>query len=104
MNGKIRSHEIKVESTASTWPDYVFKKEYDLKQLDEVEAFISKNGHLPEVPKAKDIEANGVELGEMNKDSIKENRRTTGTSFRRKSLMLISCWNSKKEIEDLKKK
>ena len=85
MTGKPRAHEIKVESTASTWPDYVFKKEYDLKQLDEVEAFISKNGHLPEVPKAKDIEANGVELGEMKEDLFKKNPRIyMGHYFRRK--------------------
>lgn len=72
VNGKIRSHEIKVESTASTWPDYVFKKEYDLKELNDVEAFIVENGHLPEVPKAQDIEVNGVELGEMNKILLKK--------------------------------
>jgi len=104
VNGKIRSHEIKVESTASTWPDYVFKKEYDLKQLDAVEAFIVKNGHLPEVPKAKDIEANGVELGEMNKILLKKIEELTLYIIQEKKSNADQLLELKKEIEDLKKK
>ncbi|MFD2904426.1 hypothetical protein [Sphingobacterium anhuiense] len=104
VNGKIRSHEIKVESTASTWPDYVFKKEYDLKQLDAVEAFIAKNGHLPEVPKAKDIEANGVELGEMNKILLKKIEELTLYIIQEKKSNADQLLELKKEIEDLKKK
>ncbi|WP_447768513.1 hypothetical protein [Sphingobacterium faecium] len=104
VNGKIRSHEIKVESTASTWPDYVFKKEYDLKQLDAVEAFIVKNGHLPEVPKAKDIEANGVELGEMNKILLKKIEELTLYIIQEKKSNADQLLELKKEIENLKKK
>ena len=29
-------------------------------------AYIKSNKHLPEVPSAKEMEANGVQLGEMN--------------------------------------
>lgn len=64
-NGLLRAREIKVD--LNSWPDYVFKKEYRLMPLKEVEAFISSNGHLPNVPKAEAIEADGVNLGEMNK-------------------------------------
>lgn len=63
--GLLRAREIKVDLNA--WPDYVFKKEYRLMPLKEVEAFISSNGHLPNVPKAETIEADGMNLGEMNK-------------------------------------
>lgn len=65
VNGKIRAKEIKVETG---WADYVFEDDYELNSLDEVATYIDTNGHLPNVPSAADVEANGVNLGEM--DSI----------------------------------
>ena len=104
VNGKIRSHEIKVESSAATWPDYVFKKEYDLKKLETVEAFIAENGHLPDVPKAHEIESNGVELGEMNKVLLKKIEELTLYLIQEKKSNAEQLLELKKEIEDLKKK
>lgn len=70
VNGKIRSQEIKVET--SGWADYVFEEDYKLPTLAETEKFIQKNGHLPDVPKASEVEANGISLGEMNKILLKK--------------------------------
>ncbi|MDY8134842.1 hypothetical protein [Aquimarina sp. 2201CG5-10] len=64
VNGKIRSQEIVVE--ASPWPDYVFKKEYELPTLTEVAKFIKEKGHLPNIPTEKEVSENGVHLGEIN--------------------------------------
>ncbi|WP_109435894.1 hypothetical protein [Aquimarina sp. AU119] len=63
--GKIISEEVKVE-LQSTWPDYVFKDNYDLPTLRQVENHIQEKGHLINVPSAEEIEKNGVYLGEMN--------------------------------------
>lgn len=54
--------------TTPKWkiPDYVFEKGYDLKSLEEVDRFVKKNKHLPNVPSAKDIKARGMDLTEMN--------------------------------------
>ena len=65
VNGKIRAHEIKVETT--NWPDYVFEEGYEVGKLSALENYIKENKHLPEMPTAKHIEANGMELGEMIK-------------------------------------
>ena len=65
VNGEIRAKEIKVE--IANWPDYVFTKEYRLPSLEEVQKHINQNGHLINIPSALEIEANGLELGEMNK-------------------------------------
>ncbi|WP_333625479.1 hypothetical protein [Sphingobacterium siyangense] len=70
VNGKIRSQEIKVETTG--WADYVFEEDYKLPTLEETEKFIKENGHLPDVPKAIEVEANGISLGEMNKILLKK--------------------------------
>lgn len=65
-NGTVRAREIKVNLETS-WPDYVFAPSYQLTPLKEVESYILQNGHLPNVPSATDVEADGVNLGEMNK-------------------------------------
>lgn len=91
VNGKIRAHEIKVET--SNWPDYVFKTDYKLPTLPETEQFIQEHGHLPEVPKASEVEADGVSLGEMNKILLKKIEELT--------LHVISL---QKEVEGLKTK
>lgn len=51
VNGTIRAKEIVV--TAAGWPDYVFKSDYNLKPLNEVEKFIKENHHLENVPSEK---------------------------------------------------
>lgn len=50
----------------SQWPDYVFKNDYNLPTLNEVEKNIKKSGHLSNIPSAKEVKKNGFELGEMN--------------------------------------
>ncbi len=64
VKGKIRAEEIKVETG---WADYVFKEDYDLPTLEEVEKHIKEKGHLINIPSAKEVEENGILLGEMNK-------------------------------------
>jgi len=66
VNGRIASKEIKVEIAPGTGPDYVFEEGYDLRSLEEVQSEIQEIGHLPEVPSAKEMESDGVDLGEMN--------------------------------------
>jgi hypothetical protein len=64
VNGTIKTKEVNV--TTSGWADYVFAPGYNLRPLSEVEAFITKNGHLPNVPTEKEVMENGVNLLEMN--------------------------------------
>lgn len=65
VNGNIRAHQIKVET--ANWPDYVFEEDYDLPSLNTTAEFIKANKHLPGVPTAKEVEKDGVSVGEMNK-------------------------------------
>lgn len=50
----------------STWPDYVFAKEYVLPELKSLDDHIKENGRLPDIPSAADAEKEGVDLGDMN--------------------------------------
>jgi hypothetical protein len=65
VEGKIGAREVNV-TTTTPWPDYVFTPDYSLLPLTDVKTFIDKNKHLPEVPSAKEMESNGINLGEMN--------------------------------------
>ncbi|MES2777894.1 MAG: hypothetical protein V4722_27185 [Bacteroidota bacterium] len=64
VQGKIIAEEVRVQ-LLSTWPDYVFNDDYNLKSLNDVEAYITANSHLPNVPAAAEVEKGGIALGEM---------------------------------------
>lgn len=70
VNGNIRSKEVKVE--ASNWPDYVFLPDYKLPTLTQIAEQIKIKGHLPDMPSAKEVDTNGIALGEMNKLLLKK--------------------------------
>ncbi|SNB23784.1 conserved exported hypothetical protein [Flavobacterium psychrophilum] len=88
VKGRIRAEEVKVYNT---WADYVFNKNYKLPALKEVEGYIKENGHLPNVPSAKEVTEKGLELGEMSKIQQEKIEELT--------LYLIQ---QNKEIEELK--
>ncbi len=66
VKGKVHVQEVKVDLLGVLAPDYVFKKEYDLKTLEEVQNYIDQEGHLPNIPSASEMEKEGVNLKEMN--------------------------------------
>lgn len=57
----------KVKVTQETWADYVFRAGYKLPTIDETEAFINANKHLPGIPSEKEVTKDGIDVGEMNK-------------------------------------
>lgn len=71
VNGIIHSREVKVDLSFPA-PDYVFANDYNLRSLKEVETFVNKNSHLPEIPSAKEFEKNGIQLAEMNMALLKK--------------------------------
>jgi len=64
VNGTVHSQEVKVDMLG--WSDFVFKKEYKLPTLEEVEKHIAEKGHLENIPSEKEVLENGINLGEMN--------------------------------------
>ena len=64
VDGDIKSEEITIDIVNG--PDYVFEPDYELLSLKEIKDYISKNKHLPEVPSAKEMERDGVALGDMS--------------------------------------
>jgi hypothetical protein len=63
VNGSALFTKAVVKLTG-VWPDYVFNSDYNLLPLAEVEKFLSKNKHLPDVPSAADVTKEGIDLGD----------------------------------------
>lgn len=59
----IRTEKLKVDVPNTTWPDFVFDKNYKLPTLSETEKFIKLNQHLPGIPSANEVEKNGIDVG-----------------------------------------
>jgi hypothetical protein len=71
VNGKVICEELVVQDSAD-WPDYVFAEDYDLMSLEEVEASIRKNKHLPGIPSAKKMDEDGIPLGQVQKQMMEK--------------------------------
>jgi hypothetical protein len=97
VKGTIHAEEVKVDLNVPG-PDYVFEKDYNLMSLEEIKAYIDKHKHLPEVPSAKEMETNGVNLSEMNMILLKKVEELTLHVIELKKRDELQ----QKEIEELK--
>ncbi len=64
QGGVIRTKDVLLNVTS--FPDYVFADNYKLKPLNEVEEYINKNKHLPNMPSEKEVVANGMKVAQIN--------------------------------------
>jgi hypothetical protein len=71
INGHAIAEKVVIRKNTN-WPDYVFEDSYQLPNLSDIESYVKKNQHLPEIPSASEIEENGQDLGEMNKLLLKK--------------------------------
>ncbi len=107
VNGKIRAKGLRVQTTG--WADFVFEPGYKLKSLIEVEAFINKNKHLPEMLPAQKVIAEGNDVGETQVKLLqKVEELTLYLIDQDKQLKKLQEQNKaletqNKEIENLKK-
>ncbi|RXK85908.1 hypothetical protein [Filimonas effusa] len=90
VNGDIHAKGLKV--SLKGWPDYVFDSTYALMPLPQLEQYLEKEKHLPEIPDAATVEQQGLDVGEMQKLLLKKIEEMT--------LHLI---NIKKNNEAIKK-
>ena len=63
VDAKLEAKEIKVTLTPTA--DFVFAEGYDLPKLEDVEKHIKEKKHLPEIASAKQMEKEGLNVGEF---------------------------------------
>jgi hypothetical protein len=74
VTGKIQADGLQIKNWLfkQKAPDFVFKPDYMLRSLDNVESFIQKNGHLPEVPSANEMSEKGLDMTQFNMTLLKK--------------------------------
>jgi hypothetical protein len=90
INGKLWVQDIHVNAS-SKWADYVFGDNYKLMSLEELEAKIKANKHLPGIPSAKEVNENGIMVAEMQTKTMEKVEENT--------LYILQLNNRIKELE-----
>ena len=107
VKGDIHTREVRVDMEGAVGPDYVFEPTYNLLPLSEVESYIKANKHLPEIPSAKEMEKEGLNLKEMNLLLLKKVEELTLHLIKQEKLNQEQAEllaGQAKEIADLKRK
>jgi len=100
VNGTIHSREVKVDT--QNWSDFVFKKEYDLPTLQEVEKHINEKGYLIDMPSEAEVLKDGINLGDMNVKLlqkieeltlyvIQQNKEINTLKMEKQNLEILKC-------------
>jgi len=104
VKGIIHTQEVKVDLNGSVAPDYVFEQDYPLPSLEGLKAYIDQNKHLPEVPSAKEMEVDGINLKEMNLLLLKKVEELTLYLIELKKENNSSLESLQSQIDQLKRK
>lgn len=68
--GTARAHSILVNTQKTA--DFVFEPDYKLPSLDSIKTFVQENNHLPGIPSAKQMEKNGINVGDLQIDLLQK--------------------------------
>lgn len=85
--------KVAMSNDPTNWSDFVFADDYELRSINDVEEYIKKNKHLPEIPSTEEVHANGLDLAQMDAKLLQKIEELT--------LYIIQ---QQKEIEKLKAK
>ncbi|HZP59195.1 MAG TPA: hypothetical protein VFB27_02645 [Opitutaceae bacterium] len=97
VNGSV--HATSFISATNTYADFVFKPDYKLAPLNEVEATIKKDGHLPGIPSEEEAKAHGIDLAQMQVRLLQKIEELTLHQIEQEKELKAQS----KEIENLKK-
>ncbi|MDC8099119.1 hypothetical protein [Chryseobacterium rhizosphaerae] len=89
LYGKLEAKDVVI--TATPTADHVFAADYNLREIGDLEKFISEKSHLPEIPSAKEMTDSGLSVGDFQIKLLQKIEELT--------LYMISM---KKEIDVLK--
>ena len=62
--GGVLANKVFIQSV-DDWPDYVFEPGYERMPLSDLACYVTKHGHLPDVPSAEETRGQGYDLGTM---------------------------------------
>lgn len=89
LYGKLQAKDVIISPTPTA--DHVFTADYNLREISDLERFISEKSHLPEIPSAEEMTENGLSVADFQIKLLQKIEELT--------LYIISL---KKEIDVLK--
>jgi len=96
----ILTEKVKVAvKNSDDWFDYVFKPEFKLMPLADLDKYIKTNQHLPDIPTTQEVMKDGMDLGKMNGLLLKKIEELTRYVIEIKA----DLDETKKELEATKK-
>jgi hypothetical protein len=104
VDGTVGARKVKV--TQETWADFVFDSTYVLPALKDIEAHTKTYKHLPGIPSAKEIAADGLDIGDMQQKQMQKIEELTLYLIEQQKQLtaqqeLISALNKRlKDLED----
>lgn len=104
VNGEVHAREIRIDLNVPG-PDYVFEPTYNLPSLEDMERYINKNKHLPYIPSAKEMEKEGIKVGDNQMSLLRTVEELVLHQIalqKQMNELLQQNLDLKKEIEELK--
>jgi Bacterial Ig domain len=105
VNGTGIFTKVKVK-TFSTWPDYVFGKDYHLLDLHELEAYLARYHHLPDIASEAEVQRDGIDVGDHQAALLKKVEELTLYLIdenKKLQVQQVRLDQQQKEIDELKK-
>jgi len=103
VGGSMIAEKIKVKLQGA-WPDYVFADDYKLPSLAEVAAYVKEHRHLPDMPAAEEVEKEGLDVAEMNKQLLKKVEELTLYIIQQQQETSRQITQLKEELAGMKEK
>ncbi|HXS37184.1 MAG TPA: hypothetical protein VN721_10825 [Flavipsychrobacter sp.] len=91
--------KVAMHSDPANWSDFVFAKDYTLMPLAKVEDYVTANKHLPEIPSAKDVAKDGIDVASMDAKLLQKIEELTLYAIQQQK----QIETQQKEIDALKK-
>ena len=91
--------KVAMHSDPTNWSDFVFAKDYTLMPLAKVEDYVNANKHLPEIPSAKQVAEDGIDVAGMDAKLLQKIEELTLYAIQQQKQIEAQ----QKEIDALKK-
>lgn len=91
--------KVALHSDPANWSDFVFAKDYRLMPLAKVEDYVNANKHLPEIPSAKQVSEDGIDVAGMDAKLLQKIEELTLYAIQQQKQIEAQ----QKEIDALKK-
>jgi hypothetical protein len=97
--GRVRAHEIVVNTNGA---DFVFRSSYKLLSLTELDEYIQKNSHLPDLKSASEMQCEGIGISEMQTKLLQKIEELTLYTIEQNK-KIIELEKQNQSIEELKR-